>query len=197
MLPIDIPSLDIKSGNVSVYWSKNGQIVLLDSFDYSADYHNNLLSTSDQEGVSLERIRVDNPTNSPSNWTSAARRGTPTQPNSQRQPAVMPPDDDLIAFSADRLSPDGDGYEDFLDIAYQLPGSGYVATVTIFDSGGIPVRHLVRQSLAGTSGNLRWDGDMDDGSLARPGIYILYVEVFAPDGSVRRAKKTFAVVQQF
>ena len=70
-------------------------------------------------------------------------------------------------------------------------------TMTIFDSGGIPVKRLVRQELVGTGGAVRWDGDMDDGVRARPGIYILFLEIFAPNGDVQRLKKPFAVVQRF
>ncbi len=195
-----LPSLPDDAGNITLYWSKSGQTVTIDSFDYLDDYHNALYSSSDREGVSLERIRADGPTNDPANWTSAARRGsgsgTPTQPNSQsNSPGAG--SSGLIGLTPARLSPDGDGYEDFLDIQYQLPDAGYSASFTIFDASGIPVRRLVRQALIGVSGALRWDGDLDDGSLARPGIYILFVEVFAPGGDVRREKIPFAVVQRF
>jgi len=55
----------------------------------------------------------------------------------------------------------------------------------------------VRQALAGTEGSLRWDGDLDDGSRAKPGIYILLAELFSPAGDTRRVKKAFAVVERF
>ncbi|MBK8921006.1 MAG: hypothetical protein IPM81_05780 [Saprospirales bacterium] len=90
-----------------------------------------------------------------------------------------------------------DGYEDYLDIRYHLPGAGYFATLTIFDSDGIPVRRLVRQELTGTNGALRWDGEMDDGVAARPGIYIVFMEIFDPNGTVRQAKKPVALVKRF
>ena len=68
--------------------------------------------------------------------------------------------------------------------------------MTIYDSEGIPVRRLLRQELIGTEGALRWDGEMDDGARSRPGIYILFLEIFAPQGQIHRVKKTFAVVQR-
>lgn len=60
--------------------------------------HNALLSTSEQEGVALERIRIDEPTQSASNWTSASplitgAAGTPTLPNSQALLASNPAED--------------------------------------------------------------------------------------------------------
>lgn len=201
LFAMTLPSLPDRSGNATLFWSKDGDRVTVDSFTYFDTYHNALLTTAQRDGVSLERIRADAPTNDPANWTSAARtpegNGTPTLPNSQRLTTTSPGADDLIRLDPPRLSPDGDGYEDYLDIRYAMPGTGYAATFTIFDSEGIPIKRLVRQELIGTEGNLRWDGDMDDGSPARPGIYILFAEIFAPTGDVRRTKKTFALVRRF
>ena len=191
-----LPSLDDKKGNIALYWSANGQSVTVDSFDYISIYHNPLLSTSDQEGVSLERIRQEGPTNSAWNWTSAANNGTPTRENGQRGQNA-PVTGELITLSAARISPDGDSYEDYLDIVYQLPGSGYAATMTIYDAEGTVVKKVLRQELAGATGAIRWDGDTDNGSLARPGIHILYMEIFNANGQVQEVKIPFAVVGRF
>ncbi len=198
-----LPSLGDDEGNLTLFWVQGGVSVTLDSFDYTETYHNALLSGSDRDGVALERLRFDSPTNQADNWTSASSRvtgspGTPTLPNSQ----IPPPNrgagvDDLIALSNTRISPDGDGFEDFLEINYQLPAPGYSATFTIYDAGGVPIKRLARAELAGTTGNLRWDGDLDDGSRARPGIHILWMEIFTPSGDIQQAKKTFAVTQRW
>jgi hypothetical protein len=195
LVTVNLPSMDDKTGKLRLFWSENGQTRLLDSLDYTDEWHNALFSVSDREGVSLERIRADQPTNLAQNWTSAARLGTPTRRNSQAQATLTP--DDLVTLSPARISPDGDGYEDFLDIQFNLPSAGYSATLTIFDAEGLPIRHLVRQELLGTEGSLRWDGDTDDGTRARPGIHLVFLEIFAPDGSVRRVKKPFAVVARW
>lgn len=201
ILTMTLPGLPDDAGNVTVFWAKNADRVVVDSFTYFDTWHNALLSSAQRAGVSLERIRTDGPTNDPVNWTSAARRpegtGSPTLPNSQQAGSPQPGSGKLIRLEPARLSPDGDGYEDFLDIQYNLPAAGYSATVTIFDSEGIPVRRLVPQQLIGIAGSLRWDGDMDDGSPARPGIYILFVEVYAPTGEVQQEKQVFALVRQF
>lgn len=194
----DLPTLDDQEGNITLYWSVGGDTVILDALDYSDDWHNALLSVGDRDGVALERIRVESPTNNAGNWTSAASNvtgapGTPTLPNSQRASTTNSADG-LISIDPPRLSPDDDGREDFLDIQYRLPESGYAATITIFDSDGIPMKKLARQELLGTEGSLRWDGDFDNGSKARPGIYIVFVELFSPDGVVNTLKKVCAVV---
>ncbi len=197
-----LPSLADDAGNVTLYWSKNGTDIVVDSFDYFREWHNALFSDSDRNGVALERISTENPTNLRSNWTSASpittgAPGTPTLPNSQTSKSLDNPADGLIQLAAERLSPDGDGFEDFLDIRYTLPNEGYAATMRIFDADGLPVQRLVRQELLGRDGALRWDGDLEDGTRARPGIYVLWLEIFSPTGDVQRVKKAFAVVSRF
>lgn len=198
----DLPSLADDADNLALFWTKNGQAVQVDSLSYSDDWHNALLTSSEKDGVALERISPDQPTNLASNWTSSARpatgggAGTPTRPNSQRL-ANIDPSGNLVTLAAERLSPDNDGFEDFLDIRYALPEAGFVATMTIFDSDGVPIKRLVRQQLIGSQGALRWDGDTDDSRRSRPGIYILYLELFSPGGETKRLKLPFAVVSRF
>lgn len=196
-----LPSLDDNVDSIKIYWAAGGQSITIDSFFYRRGLHNGLLSTSELEGVALERIRTDGPTQSAANWTSASplktgAAGTPTLPNSQSRTAVSVADD-LISIPVARLSPDGDAREDFLEIFYLLPKEGYAATLSVFDADGNLVRNLVRQQLVGTEGTFRWDGDTDEGSKARPGIHIVFLEIFSPDGEVMRVKKAVAVVGQF
>lgn len=205
--PIDVitqnlPSLSDDMDNFTLFWAKNGQTLTVDSLDYSDDWHNALFSTSDRDGVALERIREGGLTNDRANWTSASpvvtgAPGTPTLPNSQRLGPAGASADDLITLPADRLSPDDDAFEDFLEIQYNLPQEGYGATMSIFDASGIPIRRLVRQELIGTEGNLRWDGESDDGLRVRPGIYVLFLEIFSPSGEVKNFKRSVSVVRQF
>ncbi len=197
-----LPSLSDDADNLTLYWVQNGQTVIVDSLNYVDEWHNGLFSSSDRNGVALERIRSTAPTNDPANWTSASplltgAPGTPTLPNSQRLGPLDVVGDDLIILPVERLSPDDDGYEDFLEIQYKLHVEGYGATMTIFDSGGTPIKRLIRQELIGTEGNLRWDGDLDDGSRARPGIYVLFMEIYSPSGAVKNVKRSVSVVRRF
>ena len=198
-----LPSLDDNADSIKIYWVGGGQTITVDSFFYWRGMHNGLLSNSEQEGVSLERIRVDGPTQEKANWTSASplatgQPGTPTLPNSQSR-VFSEPSEDLIHIPVARLSPDGDGIEDFLEIFYTLPEEGYAAGLTIFDSDGNLVKKLVRQQLIGVEGSVRWDGDTDSGVgvMARPGIHVLYFEIFSPEGAVKRVKKAIAVLGKF
>ncbi|MFN0216911.1 MAG: lamin tail domain-containing protein [Saprospiraceae bacterium] len=200
-----LPSLDDNHDLIKLYWAGGGQTVTLDSFFYRREMHNALLSSTEKEGVALERIQLDGPTQSISNWTSASSLitgapGTPTLPNSQSSNLANPDNEEIISIPIPRLSPaDEDGREDFLEIFFNLPKEGYAASLNIFDADGNLVKTLVRQNLIGKEGMLRWDGDTDagEGVKARPGIHILYFEVFSPDGDVKRIKKAVALLSNF
>jgi hypothetical protein len=198
-----LPSLDDLADSLKLYWVRGSQSATIDDFYYYRGLHNALLSTSEQEGVAIERLRADEPTQSSSNWTSASSLitgayGTPTLPNSQSRNGVTPAEsDELISIPLARLSPDGDNREDFLEIFYRLPREGYVASMSIFDADGNMVKQVVRQTLVGIEGVVRWDGETENGGKTRPGIHIIYVEVFSPDGDVQRIKKAVAVVGKY
>jgi hypothetical protein len=59
------------------------------------------------------------------------------------------------------------------------------------------MRYLVRQQLLPTESSWRWDGDTEEGTLARPGIYVLWVELFSPSGEVLRERQPIALVRRF
>ena len=83
----DLPALNISDGNLSIFTSYNLDTVLIDSFDYSNDFHFPFIDNT--KGISLERISFDLPTQNSSNWHSASTisgGGTPTFKNSQFRP---------------------------------------------------------------------------------------------------------------
>lgn len=194
----DLPSLVEDEGNITLIWQKNGETITVDSFNYNRSFHNALLNETEKEGISLERISASGATNNPDNWTSAAvvpgyGHGSPTAQNGQHV-VVDSTSTDLLTLNPNRFSPNDDGREDFLSIQYQLPDAGYHATFSIYDTEGALIRKLVRQELIGTSGFVKWDGETDQNIKARTGIYILYAEIYKPDGSVKKEKKAFSVI---
>lgn len=202
----NLPTYDDKEGNVFLYATYDSAYVdslgnpqtaylvkVLDLFDYSEAFHSPLID--DKNGVSLERIDFDAPTNDANNWHSAATTigyATPAYQNS----SFMMNDivgNDLIELPTDILSPDGDGYEDFLLINYNVDDIGYVATINVYDASGRLVRNLVNGELLMREGSLQWDGTNNQGGKARVGIHILSIEIFHPNGSVKHFKKTCVV----
>jgi len=162
---------------------------VLDDFSYNEDMHFSLLVTT--EGVSLERISVDQPTNEDSNWHSAAQTvgfATPGYKNSQ----FLDKSDltEEITVSPEIFSPDNDGKDDLLEISYKFGQPGFVATITIFDAKGRTACKLVQNELLGSSGSFMWDGTEDNGQLALKGVYLVYIQVFNLNGNLKEYKKT-------
>jgi hypothetical protein len=179
-----MPSLPDDIGKI-VLLNASGDI--LDELDYDHHWHSPLLAN--EAGVALERIRTDLPTGLASNWTSAAASsgyGTPGYKNSESSADSM--DSRFISIEPKVFSPDMDGYYDFLFIHYNLPGAGFMGSISIYNVFGKVVKLLVNNTLWGTMGTFRWDG-LDEEQRPLPmGHYIIYIEIFRADGIILHRK---------
>ncbi len=175
---------------VVVLVNQNAEV--LDEFSYNEKMHFKLIS--DVKGVSLERVSPDLPTNSQSTWHSAAQSvgfATPTYQNSQYvDPQIK---EGNFNLSPETFSPDGDGYDDFLMITYNLPEQGYVANIRIFNATGREVKRIAANTLLGTEGSFMWDGLNSNNQNTPIGIYLVYIEYFNLNGEVKKVKKTCVV----
>ena len=187
---VSVPSWANESGNVTLFHQNGPDLVLLDGFDYTADMHHPLLD--DPEGVSLERVNYLQPATIPANWQSAAEDigfASPTLMNSQyREINVDPGEGFSLEYKI--FSPDGDGWQDALIIRYILEESGQILNVKIFDREGRFVKDLANTQYLGRDGFLVWNGDIEGGQAANPGIYVLWFEKYRVDGRVDQFKKT-------
>ncbi len=193
LIPNDLPSFNNDAGNVTLFRAGPTGAVIIDVFDYSEDYHHPLLDETD--GVSLERLSQNDPTQNRNNWQSAAASigyATPTFKNSQSVPDPTSTES-IFQIPEKKLSPDGDGFQDFLIVNYQTGSPGFAAQAKVLDAEGRLVKTLFNNDLLATEGFFRWDGDTDRGGVARIGIYILWVQLFHPDGSVKVFKETCVV----
>ena len=187
-----MPSYNDASGTVAVFSSDT---LLLDRLDYIEKMHSRLLH--DREGVALERRSTEAPTQSPSNWYSASSAsgfGTPTWPNSQSREFLFIDND--FAVSPTLFSPDGDGYNDLLDISWSLELCGLSADITVYDSHGRTVRHLARGELLGCHGMTSWDGTDDSGNRCPRGRYIVTVNAYNESGDSQSCRRTVSLVRQ-
>jgi len=169
---------------------------VLEELHYSASMHFPLLVRT--EGVSLERIYT-HPLQEQNNWHSAssdAGYATPGRKNSQHR-------DDLpaavgnIDLSPDVFTPDNDGKEDYLTIAYRFDDPGNMMAIMIFDAEGRVVKHIADNAIAGTEGFFTWEGITDAGQPVPTGMYGVYVEVVVPvSRKVLKYKKTCVVLRR-
>ncbi|MBD2713958.1 lamin tail domain-containing protein [Microvirga sp. STR05] len=181
------------AGVVAVF---DGQGRSLDRYSYNKDQHLKLLD--DLNGVSLERIRAEGPSTAANFHSAASSVGyaTPGRRNSQQQDAAGGAQQ--FSVEPEVFTPDEDGMQDFTTLNYQLDGTGYAASVTVYDAQGRLTRRLVRNETLATSGFFQWDGLTDRGQKAAVGYYVLLVELFGPNGgSKQEYKKTVVLGARF
>lgn len=190
----NIPSMNV-DGDIVVLADTGFHVI--DKLIYYSSWHFPLLQET--KGVSLERIDFDRTTQDATNWHSAAETAgfaTPTQQNSEFNPSGA--DDGEVVIAQQIFSPDGDGFNDVVNIDYHFTDPGYVANISIYDSRGRLVKTLIRGELIGTEqGTFSWDGTMDDRTKARVGAYIIYFEVYSSDGKTKKYKRSCVLAAQF
>lgn len=194
---IDRSSLSLSNSDDAIYLADSTGTTI-DSVFYDESWQNpNLFDT---DGVALERIDPEGPSDDPSNWSSSTRvnGGTPGEQNSIFQEAGSVSENTGITFTPNPFSPDDDGFEDNLFINYKLDESDYLLRVRIFDRYGREVRELADGLQAGFEGSLIWDGRTDDNRSNRVGIYIVLFEAYnSANGSNVTFKKTVVLARKF
>lgn len=193
---LQMPSLPTYNNDKGDVYLINNLNMVVNNFSYNEKMHFALLNSVD--GVSLERIDYDRPTNDKTNWHSAAEDvgfATPGYENSQYQKTNNGGGE--ITLDPESFSPDNDGVDDVLNISYNFSEAGYVANIVIYDAKGRLIRTLVENELLGTKGTFSWDGTSDTNEKGRIGIYIIFVEAFNLQGNVKSFKKTCVLAGRF
>ena len=166
---------------------------IIDKLDYSQSMHSPLLR--DNIGVALERRSFKIPTQQPNNWYSAASTcgyGTPTYRNSQSTEHLYLEND--FVLSSEIFSPDGDGYQDELEISYQLQHPDLNANITIFDAHGRKIKQLLNNATLGTHGHIKWNGTNQNGSICPRGNYFIIIEAYNYAGIKQITKKSVTLI---
>jgi len=192
----------VQLSNMPPFSDDTGRAILLDklqntidNFEYNDDMHFALLSSTD--GVSLERINFERPTDDNTNWHSASELvgfATPAYENSQYK--GLTETEDKIKVDPEVFSPDNDGFEDLVDIQFSFDVTGYVANIKIYDSRGRLIKYLANNILLGTAGTISWDGLTDNNQKTPNGIYIVYIELFDLKGNVKEYRKPVVVAEK-
>lgn len=190
---ISLPALNDDEGSV-VLLDQNAKVI--DYFTYAKGMHSRFIK--DEEGVSLERISFDQPTNSSQNWTSASAGAGFATPGYLNSCARF---DATVAEESVKVDPEifvpVTGQPDFTQIWYNFDRPSYIANVKIFDVQGHAIKELANNEVIGLSGSFRWDGDRENGSKARVGYYVVRFEVFDESGSIKTFHKRIVVASTF
>ena len=190
---VDLPTYPNEEGSVILI---DPMANVIDAFDYKEDFHFSLLD--DVEGVSLERISIDAPTQDPDNWKSAASTvgfATPGLKNSHS--FNIPDQSKALTVSPRIITPDNSGDADFATINFAFENGNNIATVSIFDAAGRPVKKLLENASLPAKGFITWDGTNDRLQKVRIGYYIIHFEVFDSTGKIRIMKERIVVGSRF
>ncbi len=181
----DFPSLPNDQAQLLLHLRASKDSII-DELEYFDSWHYSMLNHS--KGVSLEKINLYGG-NQQSNWHSAASSvnyGSPAYQNSQyKADGESPLQFELVP---EIFSPDNDGFDDVLQINYQMDNTGYTLNLVIYDSKGRKIKHLVQNELLATTGSFYWDGETENHEKAAMGIYILLFEYFDLNGQVKAEK---------
>lgn len=194
---IDLDALDVNSGTVILSAFHPNELVYLDSIQYSEVLHDPLVRNT--RGISLERTDPSLHPSFPAAWFSAATLSggaTPTAENSQKRRDIEDTPDELFFLSSRTFSPDGDGFEDFLQIEYRIDQPGYVANIKIFNMNGQLIKTLVQNQSLGTEGVILWAGENDRGERANVGIYPILIELHHIDGDRKKERLTAVLAER-
>lgn len=192
LLQATLPSFPDDEGSVVLVSSGNQTI---DQLFYSDDFHSALLK--DKEGVSLERISCDEPTNLSQNWksaTSSAGFATPGFINSNAFNNLSP-ETGQVRIDPEVFNP-YDASRSFSLISYEFEVSGLIANVKILDRQGRLIKTIINNESLSYNGFFRWDGDRDDGSKAGSGYYVVWFETFDLSGVVKTFRKRVVMAIQ-
>ncbi len=185
----EIPSIPADSGHIVILDSMNQ---ILDRLPYNDKMHSAFIK--EDKGVSLEKISPERSSSDAFNWKSASSQvgyATPGLVNSQ---TVRPSNADKVLWlESEILSPDGDGFEDFLTLNYKTPNPEYRLKVAIYDLKGRLVVNLL-DNIVGTEGVITWDGMGDNQLRQTSATYILMAECYDANGDYHKLKKAITLI---
>lgn len=179
-----MPSMPDDMGSL-VLMTTDGRVI--DDVTYSAQWHLELMS--DKEGVALEKIHPDLPSDDPASWVSASfvgGYGSPGLRNTQYWDVAYQ-EGVPITLAQSWLTPDGDGDSDALCLRLDLKQPAQL-TLTVYDVLGRVVCHWMRNEWMGLQDRCCWEGTDDQGRLLPQGRYVLLAVLCRPDGWVHQAK---------
>ncbi|MFQ6673513.1 MAG: lamin tail domain-containing protein [Fidelibacterota bacterium] len=126
-------------------------------------------------GRSVEKLNPELESSGQANWGTsvATAKMTPGARNSIFFESL--PSSGSLTLDPNPFSPDGDGHEDELRIAYHIPFDQAYLTILVFDSMGRTVRTLAKNLAVGSEGFITWNGVTDRSRQARIGLYVLKI----------------------
>lgn len=189
-VPVILPAFPDDKGDVIIL-NQGGDSI--DFFHYDQNMHHPLLES--KEGVSLERVNADDPSQWQGNWQSASTSSggaTPGYPNSQAESGGKK--EGWLSIEPHSISPGTDGYRNYATIRYTLPKPGGSLRLDIFSLQGNWVCSLQPSGPADAHGMCSWNGTDTNLQPVSTGLYLIIAEFFHPDGEHLKIKDSISVL---
>lgn len=178
------------AGGTVVVLNSNREVV--DELAYGRHLHHTMASKT--KGVALEKGYGADGLPAAGRWSSAGGDadngyGSPGMPN---RVGRMHGGDDARAVVQCRptvFTPDGDGYEDEVEVSVCVEESDFSVRILIYDASGRCVRRLANSVAVASRGGWKWDGRAEDGRLLPAGIYVVYAGLTSPRGQQWEERK--------
>lgn len=187
-----IPSYPISLGHVVFL---NPDETIAEILSYTEKMHHRLLKET--KGISLERLSPFRPIDDPNNWHSASSTEGFATPGYQNSNVFEGNGQIGIEVEPKVFVPDAPGTRPYTTISYKSDQAGKLATIRIYGVDGTLIRELCQNAVWGNEGFYLWDGTNANGAKVRPGIYIIWTEIFDLQGKVEQIKKTVVVGTRF
>ncbi len=187
-----LPSMPDKEGHLLLL---NNNLKPLDEVIYTDKMHFSLLAET--EGISLEKIRPELPSDESSSWHSAAESAgfaTPGKINSAYFDGTEN-QVETVGFSSARITPDNDGFEDVLEISFSFKTLGNVVSVSIYSETGRLIKILANNVTMENGAKLFWDGTITNGHIVASGIYIIHIVILSDNGHRADIKRVCTVIR--
>jgi hypothetical protein len=165
---------------------------IIDAVSYNPLWNNP--GFTDTKGISLEKINPSLISNDGKNWSSCVKPagGTPGLLNSIYTEKKF--SESKVSVTPNPFSPDGDGFEDFALLKYELKAPFALMRVRIFDIKGRLVKTLLNNAVTGNQGEIIYNGFDENNQKLRTGIYILLMEAIDDTGGTVETVKSPLVI---
>jgi hypothetical protein len=183
IIQLTLPSFADDEGCVVLLHKSDSLII--DELAYDENWHFKMISNP--QGVALEKINYEMPSQDKNNWTSASSSagfGTPGYVNSQFRNDGY--GSEAISVLPEVFTPNNDGQNDFASISIKTHEQGKVVNAVIFNALGRRIRYLLKNEILGADNRFTWDGYDDRDSLLPSGIYIIFTQIFDTKGLVAK-----------
>ena len=149
------------------------------------------------EGVSLERLDPQIPSDYRANWQSASETSGFASPGYENSHyAIEPGNGTDIQLSSSIISPDNDGKDDFLYIKVNTVEPGTLFSLRVFDLKGNLVKTITSPSIISENSIFIWDGTGDSNLILPMGYYLIFSESISVSGKHSSVKKAIVIAQK-